>query len=81
MQVHILNTGRLDQSRKNTSLSCLDVEHSKLLWNVLKYKLVHYLFSSCSNKRYAHLGKGSIPCVDYENGVIIVVATELVANH
>ena len=63
-----MNRGRLSLSHRNTSLSCLRGGHSKLLSNVLKYKLVYYLFSSCFSKYYGLLDMDSNPCADCVNG-------------
>ncbi len=68
MQVHTVNRGRLSLSRRNTSLSYLGVSHSKWLWNVLKYKLVYYLFSNCFSKYYDLLDTDSNPCASCVNG-------------
>ena len=63
-----MNRGKLSLSRRNTSLSYLGVSHSKLLWNVLKYKLVYYLFSNWFSKYYGFLDMDSNPCADCVNG-------------
>ena len=64
-----MNRGKLSLSHRNTSLSCLRGGHSKLLSNVLKYKLVYYLFSNCFNKYYGLLDMDSNPCASCVNGV------------
>ena len=73
-----MNKGRLSLSHRNTSLSYLGVSHSKWLLNVLKYKLVYYLFSNCFSKYYGLLDTDSNPCADCVNGGKPEVATAVI---